>query len=108
MIDRDTVSDGPFEIASNAGFILLLLSGIGLLAGVAVVGRSPIAILAVGLYLLAIPCYVAIRLRIWDGEESDDDEADGNDSGDGPADSDRAAADCGGAETADSPDENDT
>lgn len=85
MVDLEPLLDAPFESASNLSFEALLVAGIGLLAIVAAVGRSPATMGLAGCYLLAIPAYVAYRIRIWDGGE--DSESNGGDEPDGAGDS---------------------
>lgn len=77
MVDLEPLLDAPFESASNLSFEALLVAGIGLLAIVAAVGRSPVTMGLVGCYLFAIPAYVAYRIRVWNGESDEDDEPDG-------------------------------
>ena len=55
----------PFAEAPNRGFHLLLAWGVVLLAGVGAVGREPLLVAAVVAYLLALPAYVAYRVRTW-------------------------------------------
>ena len=55
----------PFAEATNRGFHLLLVWGVVLLAGVAALGREPLLVTAVVAYLLALPAYVAHRVRTW-------------------------------------------
>ena len=83
MADLEPFLEAPFESASNRPFEALLVLGIGLLAVVAVFGRSAVTTVLVGCYLLAIPAYVAYRIRTWDADEAgsatdgDEDGADG-------------------------------
>lgn len=69
MVDLEPVPNGPFESASNVSFELLLLIGIGLFTAVSLLGRSPLTIAIVSCYLLAIPSYVAVRARLWEGSD---------------------------------------
>ena len=55
----------PFREASNRGFRLLLLAGVGLLGLAALAGRHPILSAAVVAYLLSIPAFVVYRVRAW-------------------------------------------
>ncbi|WP_436344306.1 hypothetical protein [Natronorubrum sp. FCH18a] len=76
MVDLEPFLEAPFEEASNRSFEALLLIGVGLLATVAVLGRSTVTMAVVAVYLCLIPGYVGFRVRVWDREaESVDDES---------------------------------
>lgn len=68
MSRLERLPEQPFREASNRGFDLLLVGGVGLLAVVALLGRHPVLEAAVVAYLLAIPTYVAYRVRAWNEE----------------------------------------
>ena len=79
MVDLEPFLEAPFESASNVSFELVLFSGCILFTVVAFVGRSTATTALVSLYLLAIPAYVAFRIRVWEDEiEGEDADADEN------------------------------
>lgn len=75
MVDLEPLLESPFETASNRGFETLVGAGIVLLAAVAVFGRSSVTTALVALYLLALPGYLAYRVRTWERDDSTTDES---------------------------------
>ncbi|TYL36260.1 hypothetical protein CV102_23550 [Natronococcus pandeyae] len=63
MVDVEPLLETPFEETPNRTFGALLLARVVLLEVVAVLDRSPLTMAIVGLYLLAVPGYVAVRVQ---------------------------------------------
>ncbi|NUB92856.1 hypothetical protein HT576_17770 [Haloterrigena sp. SYSU A121-1] len=84
MVDLEPFLEAPFEQASNLSFEVLLGLGVTLWVAVAVLGRSTMTMAVVAIYLLLIPGYVGYRIRVWEG--ADESNADADDSGDEAAD----------------------
>ena len=70
MADLEPFIEAPFESAPNRPFRALLVLGIVLVVLVGLVGRSTVTTTLVVGYLLAIPAYVAYRIRTWDADEA--------------------------------------